>query len=168
MGKIFFIADFHIGDENIIMYEHRPFKDIHEMRKTIVTNWNNKVTDDDTVYLLGDIGDIFILNELKGKIIIITGNHDNYYHIKDVFPGIEISKYPIMVGPAWLSHEPIGYMPPEIPYINIHGHIHRFNYGLLDRTWNGGNRYFCASVEQINYTPISIDEIKELIKYDGV
>ena len=70
-----------------------------------------------------------------------------------------------MVDSMWLSHEPIGYMPPEIPYINIHGHLHRFDYGLVGRTWGEGNRYFNVSVEKINYTPISSDEIISAIKY---
>ena len=164
----FFVADLHNKDENIIQYEHRPFKDVFEMRNVIIENWNKTVTNDDTVYLLGDIGDIEILKHLNGKIIIVAGNHDNVNRIRACYPNIEVVAYPIMVGPLWLSHEPIGYMPPEIPYLNIHGHLHRFNYGLLDRMWNSGNRYFCVSLEQINYTPISRDEIIKRIGYKNV
>lgn len=161
----YFISDLHIGDINIIMYEHRPFKNILEMRKTIVKSWNNKIKDEDTVYLLGDIGDISILNELNGKIVIVCGNHDNYNEIKDVFPNIEISKYPIMVDGFWLSHEPITFMPKECPYLNIHGHLHSLIYGTEDRTWIGGNRYFNVSVERVNYTPISQEEIARIMQY---
>ena len=135
------------------------------MRNTIINNWNNQVTDEDEIYLLGDIGDIEILGELKGKIIIVTGNHDNAEEIKARYPHIEVNTHPIMVGYLWLSHEPIGYMPPEIPYLNIHGHLHRFNYGLVGRKWKDGNRYFCVSVEQINYTPISEEEIAKSIEF---
>lgn len=164
----YFIADLHNNDDNILIYEHRPFKNLTSMRETIINNWNSLITDsnNDTIYLLGDIGDIDILEFLKGKIIIVTGNHDNAEEIKRRYPHIEVNTHPIMVGPLWLSHEPIGYMPPECPYLNIHGHLHRFNYGLFDRTWKGGNRYFCVSVEQINYTPISIEKIGELLQYN--
>lgn len=161
----YFAADLHIGDKNILTYEHRPFKNIEEMEHIIVCNWNNTVTDEDTVYLLGDIGDIRILEKLKGKIVIVCGNHDNYDEIREKYPHIEVIKHPVMVGYLWLSHEPIGYMPPEIPYLNVHGHLHRFNYGLIGRTWEDGNRYFCVSMEQIEYTPISREEIKERIQY---
>lgn len=161
----YFIADLHIGDENILTYEHRPFKSLQEMRETLVRNWNNTVTDEDEVYLLGDIGDISVLSELKGHIIIVCGNHDNADELVKEFPNIEVNKHPIMVDSMWLSHKPIGYMPPEIPYINIHGHLHRFEYGLLGRKWKDGNRYFSVSVERINYTPISFDKIVELIEY---
>lgn len=165
MGKEFFIADIHDKDNNILTYEHRPFKDIEEMHQILVQNWNNTVSKDDTVYLLGDIGNIDILSELNGHIIIVAGNHDNVNEIKKRYPNIEIYPYPIMVGNFWLSHKPIGYMPPECPYLNIHGHLHRFNYGFLDRTWDGGNRYFCVSVEQINYNPITIEEINKTLQY---
>lgn len=161
----FFISDLHIGDANILTYEHRPFKNLKDMEETIIKNWNNVVTDKDTVYLMGDIGDISVLKKLKGNIIIVLGNHDNADMIVKEYPNMEINKHPIMVGPLWLSHEPIGYMPPEIPYLNIHGHLHRFDYGLPDRTWAGGNRYFNVSVEKIGYTPISRDEITKIIKY---
>lgn len=161
----YFIADIHNKDENILTYEHRPFSSTEEMRNTIINNWNNQVTDEDEIYLLGDIGDIEILGELKGKIIIVTGNHDNAEEIKARYPHIEVNTHPIMVGYLWLSHEPIGYMPPEIPYLNIHGHLHRFNYGLVGRKWKDGNRYFCVSVEQINYTPISEEEIAKSIEF---
>lgn len=160
----YYIGDLHIGDESILIYEHRPFKNLIEMKETIINNWNNTVKEEDEVYLLGDIGDIEILNHLNGRIIIVLGNHDDYKEIKEKYPNIEISKNPIMIGYTWLSHEPIGYMPPEIPYLNIHAHTHRFNYGLLKRRWNDGNRYFCVSVEQINYTPISEKQIKVLME----
>ena len=34
----YFISDLHIGDKNILTYEHRPFATLHEMRKCTVTN----------------------------------------------------------------------------------------------------------------------------------
>ena len=43
MNKQYFISDLHIGDANILAYEHRPFKSLDEMRQTIIENWNNKV-----------------------------------------------------------------------------------------------------------------------------
>lgn len=165
MGKKYFIADLHNMDKNIIMYEHRHFENINMMRKTIIDNWNKTINDDDEVYLLGDIGDIEILSQLNGKIIIVIGNHDNADEIRKEYPNIEVNIHPIMVDSLWLSHEPIGYMPPECPYLNIHGHLHRFNYGLLDRRWEAGNRYFCVSVEQIDYTPISVTEIAKRLEF---
>jgi len=164
----YFISDFHIGDANILTYEHRPFNSLHSMKETIITNIQKTVTPCDTLYILGDLGNTSILDEIPGKIIVVCGNHDNYEEIKNTHPDIYVSKYPIMIDNMWLSHAPIGYVPPECPYINIHGHLHRFQYGLIGRNWEEGNRYFNVSVENINYTPISKDEIIEKIKYKKV
>ena len=136
----YFISDIHNLDSNIITYEHRPFKDVYEMRKTIIENCNNIIKEHDTLWILGDIGNPEILKELKGNIKIILGNHDNKESILKVRFDIEIYDYPIMVGPLWLSHEPILYMPPEIPYLNIHGHIHSFQYGK-GIYWENGRRH---------------------------
>ena len=162
----YFISDLHIGDKNLITYEHRPFKSVDEMRKVIVDNWNKTISKEDTVYLLGDIGDTSVLNEFIGNIVIVIGNHDDYEKLKYEFPNLIISPYPIMVNGLWLSHEPITFMPKECPYLNVHGHLHSLIYGTEDRTWAGGNRYFNVSVERIGYTPISKVQIAELMKYE--
>lgn len=164
----YFIADLHNYDHNLIVYENRPFADCETMRNEMINRWNETVNDSDEIFLLGDIGNPEILLELKGKITIVLGNHDNYDNIINVVGGrqdIEISRYPILVDACLLSHEPLTFMPPECPYLNIHGHTHRFSYGLLNRKWEDGNRYFCVSVEQINYTPISQKEIVDIIGY---
>ena len=54
MEKIFMIADTHFGDENIIKFEGRPFKSVKEMNQTMIENWNSVVSDEDTVFVLGD------------------------------------------------------------------------------------------------------------------
>ncbi len=161
----YFISDFHNMDKNMLIYEHRPFKNIDEMRDAIVSNCNQVVTDKDRLFILGDIGDSEILNDLNGEIIIVIGNHDNYNNLKKQFPNLYISKYPIMVEGLWLSHEPITFLPKECPYLNVHGHLHSLIYGAEDRTWLGGNRYFNVSVERVNYTPISMLDIATLMQY---
>lgn len=160
----YYIADLHNYDPNIIVYESRPFKSLEEMRDTLIRNWNGCVSSEDEVFLLGDIGDYEILGFLNGKITVVAGNHDDIDGIRNAYPSIEVSRYPIMVGNTILSHEPVGYMPESIPYLNIHGHIHSFFYGVPGN-WNDGNRYFCVSAEQIGYTPISEDEIIKMIGY---
>ena len=124
------------------------------------------VNENDTVWIVGDIGNPEILSFLNGRKKIILGNHDDKEKLKSI-DNLDIYDYPIMVGPLWLSHEPILYMPPESPYLNIHGHIHSFTYGK-GTYWKDGRRHFNVSVENINYTPISADEIKKILKYIDV
>lgn len=68
----------------------RPFANLQEMHEQLIKRWNEKVSDEDTVYILGDVcfkmskQDIVkILKQLKGKKILIKGNHDSYVGQKD-------------------------------------------------------------------------------------
>lgn len=54
MSEIFFIADTHFGHNEIIKYENRPFSDTDEMDRILISNWNNTVSNNDTVFMLGD------------------------------------------------------------------------------------------------------------------
>lgn len=78
----FFTADTHFGHKNIIQHCRRPFSDVDNMTRLLVQNWNEVVTDDDTVYHLGDISFLNraktadIVTQLNGTIHLVRGNHD--------------------------------------------------------------------------------------------
>lgn len=55
--KVFFIADTHFGDSNILRYENRPFSDVEQMDSTLIKNWNNTISKDDKVFLVGDFSE---------------------------------------------------------------------------------------------------------------
>lgn len=90
----YFTSDLHIGHENIIRFSNRPFSTLGEMNRTLVDNWNSRVTERDDVFILGDMfyrkkeGVEEILRKLKGRKHLIVGNHD-YSWMKS----IELSKY---------------------------------------------------------------------------
>ena len=50
----YYISDLHIGHENILRFDNRPFADVNEMNNKLIENWNARVCSDDTVYILGD------------------------------------------------------------------------------------------------------------------
>jgi calcineurin-like phosphoesterase family protein len=80
--SIFFTADTHFNHANIIRYCNRPFQTTEEMDEIIISNWNKDVNNSDTVYHLGDFAfrdPKIYLKRLKGKIILIRGNHDYKY-----------------------------------------------------------------------------------------
>lgn len=163
---MFFISDMHFDDKNILIYSRSEFKNVQAMNNLIINNWNNLITNKDIVYILGDIGNFDYLSQLNGTKIIIIGNHDNYDDLKSKYPDIKIYDKPIIEKFMFLSHEPIMFLPKQIPYLNIHGHLHQFDYRCGDSlNWYDGNRYFNVSCEKINYTPISIDEIINIIGY---
>ncbi len=81
----FFISDTHFGHANIIRFCDRPFADVEEMNAALIENWNAVVSDDDTVYHLGDValgkwvewdG---ILSQLNGYKILVVGNHERIF-----------------------------------------------------------------------------------------
>ncbi len=85
MSKIFFTADHHFGDANIIKLAKRPFESVDEMNEIMIHRWNEKVSNEDHVYHLGDITKSYascklleILNQLQGKIHLVKGNHDTF------------------------------------------------------------------------------------------
>lgn len=45
----FYISDLHIGHENILRFDNRPFADVNEMNNKLIENWNARVRSDDTV-----------------------------------------------------------------------------------------------------------------------
>ncbi len=74
------IADTHIDHDNIRRLSNRPFNTVEEMDKTIISNWNSRVTDNDDVYILGDFSykskaPIVYLKQLNGRKYLIVGNH---------------------------------------------------------------------------------------------
>lgn len=165
MRDIFVISDTHFFHENTIKYFKRPFDSVEEMNEVIRDNWNKVVKPGDKVYHLGDVfmGDKEEFKKfwptLNGKKRLVVGNHDDIKFLSSgrFFQKVDMwrifSDYGLI-----LSHVPMhestlyegrfGIEPP----LNIHGHIHtNKSPSLLHR---------CVCVEQINYTPISIEEIR--------
>lgn len=160
------VSDLHLAHENIIKYCNRPFKDVDEMDETIIRNWNDVARAEDTVYMLGDFAFgrgskeklKLYLPILKGRIILILGNHDHEtvawykrYGIEEVHGG-EYWKYKPYV---LLSHRPY---PTKAPWLNIHGHTHNLMH------IHPSGVYVNVSVEAIGYKPIDLDELIEKVR----
>jgi calcineurin-like phosphoesterase family protein len=88
MGTTYFTGDLHLGHANIIKFTGRPFQKngvllIDEMDNTLINNWNARIGDRDTVYVLGDFcmwrdkkAPERYFRRLRGRKILIAGNHD--------------------------------------------------------------------------------------------
>lgn len=80
----YYISDLHLFHENAIAFDPRPFASLQEMHDTILKNWNDRVTNGDMVYILGDVSMrgkkeelIAFVAQLKGRKVLIKGNHDD-------------------------------------------------------------------------------------------
>lgn len=79
---IYFTSDNHFYHENVLKYSERPWANNAEMNTGMRKLWNQTVTPQDTVWLLGDVGFaklstmIELLESLNGKKHLVYGNHD--------------------------------------------------------------------------------------------
>lgn len=164
----YYIADTHFGHQNILSFAKRPFSTIDEMEKTIISNWNHTVNENDEVYI---VGDLFyrdnipgrILSQLKGRKILILGNHEAHWLTKELeiyFDRIETSLEIIDHNhTVYLCHYPMVSYPKQSRAYMIHGHIHNdtlFDYWciLLKRS-----RILNAGVDINHFKPVTLDEL---------
>ena len=169
MSNTFFASDTHLGHKNILVFRHggdqgariRPHWDaIEEHDEALIENWNRVVRPQDKVYHLGDcvINRKFLplLGRLNGNKRLVRGNHD-------IFPITEYLKYfGEVYGVRVLEDMILSHIPLNKECItarfqtNVHGHLH--SNVIKDPM------YLCVSMEQINFTPISIEDVRAQIR----
>ena len=174
----FLVSDTHFSHRGIVQFlradgvtKERPWDTIEEMDEALVKNWNSVVGPKDKVYHLGDVvinrSALKILDRLNGDKRLIKGNHDIFRpdeylkYFTDIRGSHTLDKY-------ILTHIPVHVDCLERWKANIHGHLHS-NRVMLPPFDTKGNRaidprYFCVSMEQINYTPIAFEEVKRLME----
>jgi calcineurin-like phosphoesterase family protein len=170
----YFISDAHFYHKGSLRWPNgkaRPFSSIKEMNDTIINNWNSVVTSDDTVYFIGDFAYKCSINEVKsifdklnGKIILIKGNHDGivlkanqkfhrFESVHDIL-NIKIDNHELV-----LCHYPMeSWQGKGRNSIHIHGHTH----GSINHL-NTNIKRLDVSVENCNYTPVSLNKIIEIL-----
>ena len=178
MPNVFLIADLHFGHQGVCKFlkddgsKLRHYQNADEMDEDMVQRWNSTVGAKDKVYVLGDVAmrrqSLSIIRRLNGDKVLIKGNHDIYKlndyseHFRDV------RAYHVMNG-LILSHIPLHEESLGGYGCNIHGHLHYRQ--VMCGNENGKRvidpRYFCVSVEQIDYTPIRFESVLARIREQG-
>lgn len=163
--RTFIISDLHFFHTNIIKYCDRPFKDIEEMNKVLIDNWNSIVEKDDLIVVVGDFvfGSTdnleYITNSLNGRILLVRGNHDRHSVTKYARFGIEVRNNVLF------GHKGVRYLIKHRPVHNhdsfdyeilVHGHTHSIH-KYSDVGIN-------TSVEALDYKPILFSELVENYK----
>jgi calcineurin-like phosphoesterase family protein len=97
------------------------------MDRVIIDNWNNIVGEDDIVYHLGDVmmGD-YDLSKLKGRKVLIKGNHDKNSDSWYMQRGFVFVADAIIEGKILLTHKPTSLHKDT--KLNIHGHLHNLEH----------------------------------------
>lgn len=148
----------------------RPFDTVEACDEAMVENWNRVVKPCDKVYHLGDVimpknkKDAHIMLRLNGTKVLIKGNHDmeSTAFYSQFFKDIRGSH---MLEKLVMTHIPVH--PDSLTRWrgNIHGHLH--NHAVM-KDGSEDPKYFCASVERINFTPIEFSVVNAIFKARGV
>jgi calcineurin-like phosphoesterase family protein len=167
MSIVRFIADLHFSHTNMAI--RRGFSTVEEHDEHIITKWNSVVNKRDITYILGDITmekstPYHLLDRLNGTKKVILGNHDKPSHVPELLKYVNSVGGMVQYKGVVLTHGPIH--PSELEYrfpLNIHGHIHD-KVVVLDHWTNiPDQRYICVSCERIDYTPKTLDELKNIL-----
>lgn len=172
---IHYTSDLHLGHANIIRHCSRPFTSVGEMDEKLIQNWNKKVHNDDTVYIVGDF--IFraprknveeYLKALKGHKHLILGNHDRSWlkklqnpeqyldsiepmlYITDKNHPVVLCHYPMM---TWQSANRGGIM--------VYGHIHKNTHTAFWPLIARNSSMLNAGVDVNGFEPVSLEEMIE-------
>ena len=86
----YYISDLHFYHENLnTKMDCRGFSSAEEMNAYMIRQWNSRVRSCDEVVILGDLSmghgpqTNEVLQQLRGKIYLIEGNHDRYLKDKN-------------------------------------------------------------------------------------
>jgi len=144
--KTYVTSDLHLGHRGVMNFcpetRSRFNNDVEYMNETMISEWNDIVKPEDTVYILGDVAMMsaskaaVLVNRLNGKKVLIIGNHDRKA-LKDVnfrkcFSEIhEYLEITYNGTKVCLFHYPIAeYVQQHRGAVHFHGHLHNNLSGL--------------------------------------
>lgn len=178
--SIWFTSDTHFFDKNVL----RQFKTKDNAVAALIKNWNETVGPNDLVFHLGDVtGEDWhysrlrtLVPKLNGVKVLIPGNHDKVWK--------QGTSKPLTVAAQFKKYEDLGFIIfcsrmiidlPELRFVlqhkppiaknrnklrqhgwRLHGHSHE--------TWRIKGNMINVGVDQWNFRPVHLDQIKELIK----
>jgi len=176
----YFIADTHFGHNGICEKFRKDFSSDEEHDNFIHNNILSVADTQRTLWILGDSffkeRTFWMLEVYRQKfqqVNIVLGNHCHTglprYALQ--FKNVNVFGVQKKFG-FWLTHIPV-HEQELYRGKNIHGHLHTNKVGEWERVEYGfggveqevfyeNKNYFCVSCENINYTPISLSEIKRL------
>jgi len=168
--SVFFTSDLHLYHKNVITFCNRPWKNEVDMNQGLLQNWNSKVGQDDTIYILGDVffcgmtEAINFIQRLNGQKLLVYGNHDkvirNNVRLQQEFEILpELHQTYIEGVHVSMSHYPLlSWNKAHHGAFMLHGHVHS------SKTTDGRVRRYDVGVDANNYAPVAWEEIKRVLE----
>lgn len=184
--SVLFTSDLHLGHANIILTCGRNLEGcgenlatVDEMNDFLIRKWNEKVKEDDIVYILGDLSyrsSISVktyLKQLKGRKHLIVGNHDfqwqkNIANINDYFESVSDMKvirlgeklitlchYPLL---EWNGSRRAKNQQTSISWL-IHGHIHNSRDNVFEYIRDNLPCALNCGVDINGFEPVAFEEL---------
>jgi len=174
MSNIYVTSDLHLNHDKEFLYKPRGFDSIEDMNMAIVNNWNSVVSENDIVYVLGDLmlggnegtkKGIELLKLLNGEMRVILGNHDTdnrteAYKTVDKITSIKFADRIKYNGYSFfLTHFPCITSNLEKETlkqctINLFGHTHQTTNFYMEYPF-----MYHVGMDSHNCTPVSMDQI---------
>ena len=168
MVDTWFTSDTHFGHANMIKYEDRPFKNVTEMTEKLISNWNERVKEEDNIFFLGDFcfsggsqGEEFkakdYIKKLNGNIVFVKGNHDGNNGLNTKIKALLMEAGGLEI---YCTHDPQDanlFFP-----LNLVGHVHNW-WRIRDSSFGDFKSVMInVGVDVNNYYPISLNEVLTL------
>lgn len=178
----FFTSDLHLGSDDVIVFDNRPFKSEKLFSHWIVRKYNKLLKRDDELYIIGDFIDchlkddkgvlkkLEIVKKINAKVILIIGNNeqrvikyffdDNFddfrnYCIALGFLDVKLDDYvSINNEEFYLTHKPKNHSEKML---TLFGHSHKAMGIYKSFGFNIG-------CDLNNYLPYSENDIKLLLE----
>ena len=191
--QTFFTSDQHFSHARINELAGRPFSSVEEMNETIIERWNERITDGDLVFVLGDVvmgtfvESIKLIERLNGVKLLIPGNHDRVHPTYQISDKKRVEAYELYrsVGfrilplttfyttgtgiPFMLSHFPYeGDSHDQDRHVEYRPErnpdIEWLVHGHVHEKWKINGKQINVGVDVWDFYPVSYDEIQNLIK----
>jgi calcineurin-like phosphoesterase family protein len=182
----FFTSDLHFGHANIIKYCDRPFSSVDEMNEIIISRWNDVVTPEDTVYVLGDVAmgkikeTLPLCLQLNGTKHLISGNHDRCHPVMKNFLENRQMYYDAgfeSINEQWLDLN-LGDALVDMCHFPFEGDSHdedRFDdwrptdrgqwllHGHVHEKWQVRGKMINCGVDVWNFSPVPVDTVRQIM-----
>ena len=155
---IWLIADTHLYHDKIVVLSDRP----SNFTQLIISNLRRLIAEQDTLIHLGDVilykhpELVSILDSIKGRKILVMGNHDRKSKGWYMRAGFASAMDMMVWGNILFSHKPVEHLPDGVKY-NIHGHFHNDEH-RKGESWYDPAVHKLLAIENTDYQPIKLQQ----------